>query len=326
MSDDEKTDLVISAENRLLTRSEFQGLSDVPPELEWFANLDNEHTRRAYKRDVKEFMRFTGIQDPMEFRDVTRAHMIAWRKQLEARELAAATVRRKLSSLSSLYDFLCERNAVEINPTHGVKRPSEGTYEGKTPALGDAEAKSLLDAPPEDSLKGLRDRAILATYLFHGLRASELASLTPGSIQNREGVPHLRVLGKRSKIRFVPLHPQAQRMISDYLEAAGHREELTGPLFRNVSNRRTESPTPLAQKSLYKNVIQKWAKVAGLEARMVSNHAMRATAATNALSHEADIAKVQEWLGHANVSTTRLYDRRKSKPEDSPTFRVSYWS
>jgi site-specific recombinase XerD len=53
-------------------------------------------------------------------------------------------------------------------------------------------------------------------------------------------------------------------------------------------------------------------------------HAMRATAATNALSHDADISKVQEWLGHANVSTTRLYDRRKTRPEDSPTFRVKY--
>ena len=53
-------------------------------------------------------------------------------------------------------------------------------------------------------------------------------------------------------------------------------------------------------------------------------HSLRATAATNALSHECDIAKVQEWLGHANVSTTRLYDRRKSKPEDSPSFRVKY--
>ena len=53
-------------------------------------------------------------------------------------------------------------------------------------------------------------------------------------------------------------------------------------------------------------------------------HALRATAATNALEHEADIAKVQEWLGHANIATTRLYDRRKSRPEDSPTFKVSY--
>ncbi|MDA7917689.1 tyrosine-type recombinase/integrase [bacterium] len=262
--------------------------------------------------------------DAEEFRDVTRAHIIAWRKKLEARELAAATIRRKLSALSSLYDFLCERNAIEMNPTHGVKRPSEGTYEGKTPALGDAEAKKLLQAPPEDTLKGLRDRAILATYLFHGLRASELSGLTPESIQNREGVPHLKVLGKRSKIRFVPLHPQAQRLIADYLEVAGHGDELKNPLFRSVSNNSKNSPTPLNQQGLYTNVIKKWALEAGLDVNLISNHSMRATAATNALSHEADIAKVQEWLGHSNVSTTRLYDRRKSKPEDSPTFRVNY--
>jgi site-specific recombinase XerD len=71
-------------------------------------------------------------------------------------------------------------------------------------------------------------------------------------------------------------------------------------------------------------VIKKWSQVAGLDLGGVSNHAMRATAATNALSNAADIAKVQEWLGHANVSTTKLYDRRQSKPEDSPTFRVNY--
>lgn len=309
---------------RNLTRAEFQGLSEVPAELEWFANIDNPNTRRAYMTDVREFMRFTSIVEPQEFRDVTRAHVIAWRKKLEFRELAPATVRRKLSALSSLYDFLCERNAIDMNPTHGVKRPSEGAYEGKTPALGESEAKSLLEAPPENTLKGLRDRAILATYLFHGLRATELANLTPSSIQNREGVPHLRILGKRSKIRFLPFHPKAQRLIADYLEIAGHGDQVKAPLFRSVSNRKTKSPTPLTQKSLYKNVIQHWALRAGLDPAVVSNHSMRATAATNALSHNAGIEKVQEWLGHANVSTTKLYDRRKSKPEDSPTFRVSY--
>jgi site-specific recombinase XerD len=67
--------------------------------------------------------------------------------------------------------------------------------------------------------------------------------------------------------------------------------------------------------------------VAGSDGRVTSRkgaHALRATAATNALDHEADIAKVQEWLGHANIATTRIYDRRKMKPEDSPTFKVSY--
>jgi site-specific recombinase XerD len=325
---DENTQITTTGkntENRILTKSEFQGLSEVPAEIEWFANLDNKNTRRAYLNDLKEFMKFTGIAEPEEFRIVTRSHVLAWRKQLEERELASATIRRKLSAISALFEYLCEQNAIERNPTNGVKRPGEGSYEGKTPALGDNEAKALLTAPPEDTLKGIRDRAILATYLFHGLRAAELANLTPGDIQSREGVPHLRVFGKRSKIRYVPFHPAAQRLVEEYLELVGHREERGGPIFRTLSNNRDEdNPAPLSQSSLYRDVIKKWSLVAGLDVNGVSNHAMRATAATNALSNAADIAKVQEWLGHANVSTTKLYDRRQSKPEDSPTFRVNY--
>jgi integrase/recombinase XerD len=78
--------------------------------------------------------------------------------------------------------------------------------------------------------------------------------------------------------------------------------------------------------SIYQNIVMKYAKATGIssEAIGVCVHSMRATAATNALSNEADIAKVQEWLGHANESTTRLYDRRKTRPEDSPTFHVKY--
>ena len=64
-----------------------------------------------------------------------------------------------------------------------------------------------------------------------------------------------------------------------------------------------------------------WPLALGLK---IGAHALRATVATNALNHNADIAKVQEWLGHANIATTRIYDRRKMKPEDSPTFKVSY--
>ena len=230
-----------------------------------------------------------------EFRVITRSHVLAWRKQLEGRELAAATIRRKLSAISALFEYLCENNAIERNPTHGVKRPSEGSYEGKKPALGDNEAKALLTAPPEDPPKEIRDRAILATYLFHGLRAAELANLTLGDIQSREGAPHLRVFGKRSKIRYVPFHPAAQRLVEEYLEQAGRWEERGGPTLRTLSNNRDEdNPAPLSQSSLYRDVIKKWSLVAGLDLGGVSNHAMRATAATNALSNVADIAKVQE--------------------------------
>src|SRR4051794_31357919 len=121
----------------LLTRKEFQQLADVPAEVEWFANIDNRRTRRAYQIDLKEFMSFVGIRRPEEFRLVTRAHLIAWRKQLEQRQLAGATIRRKLAALSSLFEYLCEHNAVTNNPVKGVKRPKVESYEGKTPALGD---------------------------------------------------------------------------------------------------------------------------------------------------------------------------------------------
>ncbi|MFT4641135.1 MAG: integrase/recombinase XerD [Verrucomicrobiales bacterium] len=129
-------------EDRLLTAAEFQGLADVPPEVEWFANILNKHTKRAYMNDVKDFMRFVGIKRPEEFRIVTRSHVIAWRMTFETRgkdgkPLAASTARRKLSALSSLFEHLCNHNAVTHNPIKGVQRPSEGANEGKTPALGD---------------------------------------------------------------------------------------------------------------------------------------------------------------------------------------------
>ena len=97
----------------LLTRKEFHALADVPPELEWFANIDNARTRRAYQIDLKDFMSFVGITNPSDFRMVTRAHLIAWRKDLEQRQLGGATIRRKLAALSSLFEYLCELNAVE---------------------------------------------------------------------------------------------------------------------------------------------------------------------------------------------------------------------
>ena len=103
--------------------------------------------------------------------------------------------------------------------------------------------------------------------------------------------------------------------------------DLHGPLFRPVKNNRTGTlDKHLDPSAIYKNIVAKYGLETGIniEVNGLCVHSMRATAVTNALSNEADIAKVQEWLGHSNVSTTRLYDRRKSKPEDSPTFHVKY--
>jgi site-specific recombinase XerD len=188
-----------STTHSILTRADFQSLADVPAEIEWFANLDNKRTRRAYAIDLRDFMQFVGIQNPNEFRVVTRAHVIAWRKHLEQRELEGSTIRRKLAALSSLFEYLCDQNAVMHNPVKGVKRPKVESYEGKTPALGDHQARELLNAPDSESLKGKRDRAILSTLLYHGLRREELCTLQVRDMTQRRGVIHLRVHGKGGK-------------------------------------------------------------------------------------------------------------------------------
>ena len=148
-----------------------------------------------------------------------------WRR----RELSPASIRRKLSALSSLFDYLCERNAVAGNPVDGVKRPMANGNEGSTPALGDAQARKLLEAPPADTLKGVRDRAILATLLYHGIRREELCGLRVRDMQSRQGVMHFRIKGKRDKIRFVPVHAMAQRLIEEYLALAGHGADARRP-------------------------------------------------------------------------------------------------
>ena len=140
---------LVAVERRALTPAQFGDLADVPPELEWLANITNPKTRRAYKNDGREFSVFTGLRQPVELRTITRAHVIAWRKHLESRELAPSSIRRKLSALSALFDYLCERNAVAGNPVDGVKRPMSNNNEGSTPALRDAQARKLLGAPPD---------------------------------------------------------------------------------------------------------------------------------------------------------------------------------
>src|ERR1700738_4995055 len=127
---DPQTDTQLPAQitptERLLTAGEFHRLAEVPPEIEWFANIRNRSTKRAYENAIHDFMRFTGIARPEEFRTVTRPHVIAWRASLARREihydakeeegahsfdvLSGDTVRHRLAALSSLFEYLCEKN------------------------------------------------------------------------------------------------------------------------------------------------------------------------------------------------------------------------
>jgi integrase/recombinase XerD len=187
-----------------LSTAQFAALSAIPPEAEWFANLRNRNTRDNYKRDIRQFIAFAGLGSAEQLRLVTRPHVLAWRDHLHGQGLSNDTIRRKLSALSSLYDYLCNRHAVLHNPVLGVRHPPSMNRDGATPALGDDQALLLLEAPPAGTLKGKRDRAMLAVLLYHGIRRDELCKLKVGDIQSRQGVWHLRIEGKREKSATFP--------------------------------------------------------------------------------------------------------------------------
>ena len=306
---------------RMLTGSKFQQLAEVPPESEWFANIGNLNTRRAYEADLREFIGFAGIQSSDEFRLISRAHVLAWCADLNRRDLAGSTLRRKLAALSGLFEYLYERNAVAINPVNGVKRPQVKAHEGKTQPLGNAQTRLLLTLPAGDGLKPRRDRALLSVLFHHGLGRNEICSLAVSSVFLRRSKPQLCVHGNSGKVRDIPLHSEAHKLLLEYLEASGHAHDKGGPLFRPIRNNRTQTvDRPLSTDGVYK-IVRGYSAKLGIPS---SPRVARVTAATNALDNGTDIAKVQEWLGHAAITTTRVYDRRRRGSEESPPFKVSY--
>jgi integrase/recombinase XerD len=125
-----------------------------PPELEWLANITNAKTRRAYKDDVREFSAFTGLRQPAELRTVTRAHMIAWRSTLShASSLrpASDTSSRRCLRCSIISARATQSPAIRSTASNG---PMANVNEGSTPALGDAHARKLLEAPPGGHAQG----------------------------------------------------------------------------------------------------------------------------------------------------------------------------
>ncbi len=286
---------------------------------------------------MQEFLRFLGIQTSDELRQVQPAHIIAWRKALlEAtyqprgktsapHKYAHATIRRKLAAVSSLFETLVEKQAITHNPTKGVKRPSRPSE--KTPILPDDLMARLVDAPDEDTVKGLRDRAMLSAFAHLALRETELAGLRVGSYGMWDGVMQVKVEGKGDKVRYVEVNPRTQRRLEAYFAVAGHRDDLDGPLFRPLTSGGSTVPNKhLSGRAIHK-IIMAYATATGIQeqVRRCNVHALRTTAANNARTNGAALDEVQKWMGHADISTTRKhYAHTGYLPENSPSFKVRY--
>lgn len=300
-------------------------LAAIPEEEIWLASQKSARTRRAYKLDVAHFMRTFSITSPEQLRLIDHRAVIAWERIMREEEKAApSTVRRRLAALSSLFKHLVRYNVVSRNPVVDVQRPTINREEGSTAAFSKAQARKLLDAPPAETLAGLRDRAILSVGLQVGLRRAEIAALTVGDLHQNRGFDALRVARKGGRREALAINPQTAARIRAYLDFAGHGADHDGPMFRPLrGNAAPHDPAGQIVPNTIDLVVRKFAKHIGL-ARGYSAHSMRATFITTALENGAQLEDVQKAAGHRDPSTTKLYDRRGYNPEKAASFFATY--
>lgn len=299
-------------------------LRAIPEEELWLAGQLSPQTRRAYRDDVAHFLRTIGISSPDELRQVTRAAVIAWTNAMKQSGSSARTIRRRLSALSSLFTHLAAHHLVEVNPVREVKRPRVNRRQGTTRAFGVKEARKLLDAPSASTLMGLRDRAILSVGLQAGPRRAEIASLRVRDFHTNAGYKSIHFLRKGGLDLSIAINPQTAQRIEEYLAAAGHGDELDGPPFRPLKkNQNADDPRRHLHPEQIDRILRKYVTTCGLDAGY-SAHSMRATFITTALNNGASLEDVQRDVGHADPSTTKLYDRRGHNPEKSAAFFATY--
>ncbi len=150
----------------------------------------------------------------------------------ESEHAASSTIRRRLAALSSLYKHLVRHGHAAKNPVGEFEQPAINCDEGSTLAFAKAQARKLLDMPAEDTIAGLRDRAILSVGLQVGLRRAEIAVLTVGDLHQNRGYDSLRVMRKGGRRDALAVNPQSAARLRAYLELAGHGADNDGPLFR----------------------------------------------------------------------------------------------
>lgn len=263
----------------------------------WLEKGLSPHTRSAYRSDLLAFARWLegrGLSLDTAGRDAVLDYL-GWRlsEGYQARSTA-----RFLSGLRSFYKYAVRENRLAEDPTLLVSMPQLGAPLPKS--LSEADVEALLAAPDTEDTLGLRDRTMLEVLYATGLRVTELVSLTLDEVNLREG--SLRVFGKGSKERLIPLGEEAIAWLEDYLKTA--RPLLLGSQPGDVlfpSQRGT-----VMTRQTFWHRIKLHAQVAGIRTSL-SPHTLRHAFATHLLNHGADLRTVQMLLGHTSLSTTQIY-------------------
>ncbi|KTB65427.1 site-specific tyrosine recombinase XerD [Pseudomonas syringae] len=263
----------------------------------WLEKGLSDNTRDSYRSDLALFngwLQARNVDLPGAGREVILDHL-AWRVDNAYKPRSTA---RFLSGARGFYRYLLREKLIAVDPTLQIDMPQLGKPLPKS--LSEADVDALLAAPDLSEPIGQRDRAMLEVLYACGLRVTELISLTLEQVNLRQGV--LRVMGKGSKERLVPMGEEAIVWVERYLRGA--RDELLGGKPSDVLFPSTRGDQMTRQTFWHR--IKHQATVAGI-GKSLSPHTLRHAFATHLLNHGADLRVVQMLLGHSDLSTTQIY-------------------
>lgn len=260
----------------------------------WLERGLSPQTLAAYRRDLRKLQTLLGARALLEAGEADLLDCVARRYAQGYKGRSSA---RWLSCIKGFYRHQTARGRLPSDPAARLEAPRSGRALPGT--LSEAEVDRLLRAPPLDDPLGLRDRAMLELLYASGLRVSELVSLTVTQVNRRQGV--VRVVGKGSKERLVPLGQQALQWLERYLAEA--RPTLAGDGTAALFPSRRGGPMT---RQTFWHLIRRHARRAGIRSD-ISPHTLRHAFATHLVNNGADLRAVQLMLGHADLSTTQIY-------------------
>ena len=273
----------------------------IQPAIDLVCNaVTSQHTKRAYSRALTDFMIWHRTTGQSGFsKAIVQAHVTALRDS----GVSASSINQRLTAIRKLAQELADNGVIDHSMAQAIGRVEGVRKEGKRLGnwLTQAQAQQMLTLPDVSTVKGLRDRAILAVLLGCGLRREECAALTVAHIQQREGRwVVVDLVGKRSKTRSVPMPSWAKVAIDAYLLAAAI---VDGPLFRSVRRGGHIQADGMTAQAVF-DVVKLYAQQIGVDVRP---HDLRRTFAKLAHKGNSPIEQIQLSLGHSSVQTTERY-------------------
>jgi site-specific recombinase XerD len=289
--------------------------------IEFFtANISSPHTRRAYLRACGRLFAWCE-QRGLALDAIRPFDVAAWVNELQQSH-GAAGVKQQLAAVRMLFDWLVTGQIVPMNPAAAVRGPRHVVKTGKTPVLDAVEWRRLVDAIPTDTVRDLRDRALIATLTYSFARITAALRMKVGDLRPKGAGWQLQLHEKGGKQHAMPCHHALAEALRRYIDAAALADDRKGWLFRTSPGHCATSLTeqPMTQVDAWR-MIRRRATAAGILAP-IGNHTFRATGITAYLGNGGSLEHAQEMAAHESPRTTKLYDRTKERLTQDEVERI----